>query len=342
MGSYRNRQIERRAPVPGYIGMYRSGELAERAAALEAGLASCDICPRRCGTNRRDGERGFCHSAALPVVSSFCAHRGEEPVLSGSRGSGTVFFGNCNMRCVYCQNHQISQDPSAQKGNEIDCHTLAERMLYLQDNLLCHNINLVSPSHFVPQIVRAVLLAVPMGLHLPLVYNTGGYDSLETLEMLDGIISVYLPDLRYASDKVAVELSQAPGYAGHARAAIKEMHRQVGNLVLDGSGVAQRGIIVRHLILPNRLAGSRESLTWLAKEVSPFIAVSIMSQFYPAHHAHQLPALSRKITPGEYREVVDLVEELGLENGWLQEMESSGTYVPDFAREGHPFEVKEQ
>ncbi len=322
--------------------MYHSGELAKRAEALETHLAACDICPRRCGTNRRAGKRGFCHSAALPVVSSFCAHRGEEPALSGSRGSGTIFFGNCNMRCVYCQNHQISQDPAAQKGNEVDCQTLAEHMLYLQDSLKCHNINLVSPSHFVPQIVCAVLLAVPMGLHLPLVYNTGGYDSLELLKMLDGVISIYLPDIRYASDRVAMELSQAPGYVEHARAAIKEMYRQVGNLVLDDSGVAWRGVIVRHLILPNGLAGSRESLAWLANEVSPFIAVSIMSQYYPAHRAPQLPALARTITPEEYREVVGLVKELGLENGWLQEIESSGTYMPDFAREGHPFEVKER
>ena len=245
---------------PGYLALYRSGELERRVRRLEARLASCDICPRECGVNRLEGETGFCHSARLPIVSSFCAHHGEEPVLSGSRGSGTVFFGNCNMRCVYCQNHQISQDYKAQRRYEVDTHILAERLLYLQDELGCHNINFVSPSHFVPQMVRAVLEAVPMGLRLPLVYNTSGYDSVETLRELDGIISIYLPDLRYASNKWGRKFSQAPDYVERSRAAIKEMYRQVGDLVVDDEGIAQKGLIVRHLILPNGLAGSEDSL----------------------------------------------------------------------------------
>ena len=334
---------------PGYLALYRSGELKRRAAALESRLAACDICPRECGVNRlkgspaivlegrRAGETSFCHSAYLPIVSTVCAHNGEEPVISGSRGSGTIFFGNCNMRCVYCQNFQISQDPEKQRNKEMDFKTLAGEMLRLQ-NMGCHNINFVSPSHFVPQIVRAVLEAVPIGFNLPLVYNTGGYDSVKTLKELDGIIDIYLPDLRYSSDKWSQQFSQAPDYVSHARAAIREMYRQVGNLVIDENGIAQRGLIVRHLILPDKLAGSRESLTWLAQELSPDVTVSIMSQYYPTHHAPRIPQLARKITLAEYDEVVDLLDELGMENGWLQEMDSSENYRPDFERDGHPFE----
>jgi len=294
---------------PGYLALYRSGELERRVKTLEARLAECDICPRECGANRLKGERSFCHSASQPIVSSVCPHHGEEPVLSGSRGSGTIFFGNCNMACVYCQNFQISQDWRGQQENETDCSTLARHMLSLQ-RLGCHNINFVSPSHFVPQIVRAVLEAVPLGLRLPLVYNTGGYDSLKTLKELDGIIDIYLPDLRYASDEWAKQFSQAPDYVSHNRAAICEMYRQVGNLKVDESGVAERGLIVRHLVLPNRLAGSRESLTWLAGEISPEVTVSIMSQYYPTHRAWAFPLLARQITRKEYNAVVQLVESL--------------------------------
>ena len=322
---------------PGYLALYRSGELARRAKALEARLAACDICPRECGVNRLKGETSFCYSAYLPVVSTFCAHHGEEPVISGSRGSGTIFFGNCNMRCVYCQNFQISQDPDGIGTKEMDFKTLAQEMLRLQ-NMGVHNINFVSPSHFVPQIVRAVLEAVPMGLHLPLVYNTSGYDSLKTIKELDGIIDIYLPDLRYASDEFSRQFSQAPDYVSHSRTAIREMYRQVGNLVLDENGIIQKGLIVRHLILPNGLAGSRESLTWLAQEISPEVTVSIMSQYYPTHLAPQIPSLARKITPAEYDEGVELLDSLGMENGWLQEMDSSENYRPDFDRNGHPFE----
>ena len=324
---------------PGYLALYRSGELARRAEALEARLAECDICPRECGVNRLAGELGFCHSGHNPIVSAVCAHHGEEPALSGTRGSGAIFFGNCTMRCAYCQNHQISQDWRAQRSKETDGHTLARHMLYLQNELKCHNMNLVSPSHFVPQIVRAVLEAVPLGLRLPLVYNTSGYDFLKTLKLLDGIIDIYLPDLRYASDKWARRFSRVRDYVAHNRAAIKEMYRQVGDVVMDEDGMAVRGVIVRHLILPNGLAGSRESLIWLAQEVAPTITVSIMSQYYPAHRAKQIPLLSRTITEAEYAEVVELVNRLGLEKGWIQEMGAEETYQPDFTRDGHPFEL---
>jgi putative pyruvate formate lyase activating enzyme len=323
---------------PEYLALYRSGELERRAQVLEARLRSCDICPRECGVNRLEGELGFCRSAHLPIVAAVCAHRGEEPAISGSRGSGTIFFANCNLRCVYCQNHQISQNFKRQKAGEISPHILAERMLYLQDELGCHNINFVSPSHFVSQLVRAVLEAVPMGLHLPLVYNTSSYDSVSTLKELEGIISIYLADLRYASDKWGWKFSRVSNYVARARAAIREMHRQVGDLVVDAEGIAQRGLVVRHLILPNRIAGSRDSLTWLVDEISPTVTVSIMAQYFPTHHAPKIPLLAREITREEYAEVMGLVEELGIENGWVQEMGASESYLPDFARDGHPFE----
>jgi putative pyruvate formate lyase activating enzyme len=322
---------------PSYLALYRSGELERRVSRLEARLAACDICPRECGAKRLEGKTKFCHSGRWPIVASAVPHHGEEPVLSGSRGSGTVFFGNCNMRCAFCQNYQISQDHKAQRENEMEFSTLAREMLRLQETG-CHNINFVSPSHFVPQLVRAVFEAVPLGLNLPLVYNTGGYDSLKTLKELEGIIDIYLPDIRYAYDKIARKYSRARNYVSHNREAIKEMYRQVGNLVVDEEGIAQKGLIIRHLILPNGLAGSKESLTWLAEEISPDVTVSIMSQYYPTHHTSRFPELNRKITREEYSEVVELINSLGMENGWLQEMDSSENYRPDFEKEGHPFE----
>jgi putative pyruvate formate lyase activating enzyme len=316
---------------PEYIALYHSGELERRVERLETRLARCDICPRECGAKRLRGRVGSCNAGLLPVVASYCAHHGEEPVLSGQRGSGTIFFGNCNMRCVYCQNHQISQDPVAQKNNEVNTQVLAERMLYLQEELHCHNINLVTPSHFVPQIARAVLEAVPQGLRLPLVYNTSSYDSLKTLVELDGIVSIYLADLRYASNAMGRKYSRVRGYVEHSRAAIKEMQQQVGDLVVDKDGIAQKGLIIRHLILPNRIAGSEESLRWLVREVSPKVAVSIMSQYYPAHRAYRYKELNRRISPGEYQEVIELAKRLGIENGWIQGMESAESFRPDFA-----------
>lgn len=322
---------------PKYLALYKTGELARRAKALNERLSACDICPRQCGVNRIKGELGRCRSGYLPIVTSFCAHHGEEPVLSGSRGSGTIFFGNCNMRCVYCQNYQISQSPELQKGNEVTIQSLAGSMLYLQEELHCHNINLVTPSHFVPQIVSAIVEAVPMGLRLRLVYNTSSYDSLKTLKELDGIIDIYLADIRYASNEIGRKYSRARKYVDHARAAIIEMQRQVGDLVVDEHGIAQRGLIVRHLILPNGIAGSADSLKWLVKKVSPRVSVSIMSQYYPTHRVNEYKKLNRKITSQEYQEVVDLAEKLDIENGWLQGMASTESYRPDFT-DKEPFE----
>jgi len=324
---------------PGYISLYNSGELGRRAEALEKRLSECDICPRECGANRLAGKTGKCNSGLLPAVSSFCAHHGEEPVLSGTKGSGTIFFGNCNMRCIYCQNHQISQDPKAQQQNEIEPRVLAERMIHLQDSLGCHNINLVTPSHLVPQIIPALLYAVPLGLRIPLVYNTSSYDSARTLRELDGVVNIYLADLRYASDEYARKYSRVHHYVESSRFAIKEMYRQVGDLEVNEDGIAQKGLIIRHLILPNDIAGSEESLRWLVDEISPQIAVSIMSQYYPTHRAPKYPLLNRRISPSEYAEVVKLVERLDIINGWMQGMQSSDNYLPDFQRGDNPFSV---
>jgi putative pyruvate formate lyase activating enzyme len=321
---------------PGYISLYRSGELERRVHRLEKRLAECDICPRECGARRTEGKLGSCNSGILPIVSSFCAHHGEEPVLSGSRGSGTIFFGNCNMRCVYCQNYQISQEPEVQRRFEVLPETLAENMLYLQEECRCHNVNLVTPSHFVPQIMQALLKAVPKGLRLPLVYNTSSYDSVATLRELDSVVNIYLADLRYASDKLARKYSRVHHYVSSSKAAIKEMYRQVGNLTVDDEGIATKGLIIRHLILPDGIAGSEDSLTWLVSEISPHVAVSIMSQYHPSYRAYKFNELNRGISADEYNTVVKLVERLGMENGWLQGMESAKYYLPDFSTD-EPF-----
>lgn len=325
--------------VPGYVHLYESGELQRRSLTLRDRLQSCDICPRACGVDRLHDEPGYCGSPSRPLVASACAHRGEEPPLSGIRGSGTVFFANCNLRCVYCQNHQISQNHAAYAAKPGSAAALADIMVGLQQEQGCHNINLVSPTHFVPQIVEALSLAVPRGLRLPLVYNTNAYDSVETLRLLEGVVDVYLPDIKYASNAVAARLSAAGNYVEMSREAIGEMYRQVGpDLVLDGEGTVVRGLIVRHLVLPGGLAGSRESLTWLARSVSTSVTLSIMAQYYPAHHARRMALLSRQVTAEEYRQAVDIAQELGFENIWSQRLEAHRCYQPDFARNGHPFE----
>ena len=220
----------------------------------------------------------------------------------------------------------------------IDCNTLAGYVLYLQNSLDCHNINFVSPSHFVPQILKALLEAIPMGLKIPLIYNTNSFDSTETLKELEGIIDIYLPDLKYASDRYAQRFSKARHYVIHSRDAIKEMYRQVGKLVVDDCGLAQRGLIVRHLVLPNNIAGSRQSFKWLAEEVSPQVTISLMSQYSPIYKAHNHPPLARPINKTEYTEAFRAMEEAGLEEGWVQSLASHKHYIPDFESKSHPFE----
>jgi putative pyruvate formate lyase activating enzyme len=317
--------------LPSYLPLSESGELARRAERLSAMLGACDICPKDCRVNRLRGEVGFCWSGADAVVSAVVPHFGEEPCLTGTGGGGNIFFGNCNMRCVYCQNWQISQDWKGQRRNTVPVEVLAKAMLALQERG-CHNINLVSPTHFVPQIVAALALAAPRGLRLPLVYNTNAYDSVAVLRLLDGIVDIYLPDLKYSDNAAAKEYSVAGNYAEASRTALKEMYRQVGpDLLLDEGGLARRGLIIRHLILPNDIAGSRECLRFVAEELSPAVHLSIMAQYYPTNKAGRKDLISRKIRAREYAEVLEMLEEFGFENGWTQEFAATDIGRPDFA-----------
>lgn len=319
-----------------YQSLYESGELKARVRLLNEKLNSCTICPRHCEADRMREIEGFCQSGRNPLVASVTAHFGEEPVLVGKNGAGNIFFGSCNLRCVYCQNWQISHPVGKKRKGEISPEELAVKMLELQDKG-CHNINFVSPSHFVAQMVEAVFIAAGKGLQLPLVYNTNAYDDLETLKLLEGIIDIYLPDLKYADDLTGLKYSQARNYTEISRSAVKEMFRQVGILEIDSSGIARRGLIVRHLILPNDLAQTEETFRFLAYEVSRFVNVSLMAQYYPTNKAERIPLLSRKIRESEYEKAIELLEKYQLENGWIQELEGAAeTYQPDFNRES-PF-----
>lgn len=321
--------------LPGAVQLAASGALAARAATLHARLAACDLCPQACGVNRLAGDTGRCRTGAAVHLASACDHHGEEPAISGRGGSGTIFVAGCNLQCVFCQNAQISQgDLTAYHASTAD--SLAEAFLDLQRRG-CENINWVSPSHVVPQLVSALARAVAQGLCLPLVYNSNGYDRLSTLALLDGVVDIYLPDLKYADAATGHALSGAPDYPETALAAIAEMYRQVGDLAVDAHGVARRGVIVRHLVLPAGLAGTRRALQRLADEVSPTITVSLMAQYYPAHRAHTVPALTRTITAAEYEDALDAFVDAGLKNGWSQELhEAPESYQPDFTHE-HPF-----
>jgi len=271
-------------------------------------LEVCCLCPRCCGVNRLAGESGECHITSQVIVSSFGPHFGEESPLVGIHGSGTIFFAYCNLHCVFCQNYTISQ---LGEGSPVSSEELAGMMLLLQAKG-CHNINLVSLTHVVPYILDALELAVGKGLYLPLVYNSGGYDSLETLKLLDGIVDIYMPDMKYSDEKIAEELSGVKDYPKINRAAVKEMHRQVGDLQIDGQGVAQRGLLVRHLVLPNGLAGTREVLRFLAQEVSTNTYLNIMAQYHPCHKAFDMLSLARPINRPEYEEAIDLAHKQGL------------------------------
>ena len=326
---------------PSYLLMHRIGELKKRAEMLNELLHSCNICPKDCNVNRVENNIAACYSAYLPVVSSYCVHHGEEPVLSGcpenenDNGIGNIFFGNCNLRCVYCQNYEISQNHKTEIKNEVSIERLAEIMLELQ-SMNVNAIGLVSPTHFVPQIVSALVIAAENGLRLPLVYNTNSYDSAEVLRLLDGIIDIYLPDLKYSDNDYGYKYSKVKDYATHAKNSILEMYRQVGSRLFLENGILRRGLVIRHLILPNDLAGSRETLKFIS-ELDKNINISLMSQFYPVHKALEIELLSRNIRESEYERVFELMEEFGLENGFMQEFESESYYRPDFKDRAEPF-----
>ncbi|HID09910.1 MAG TPA: radical SAM protein [Candidatus Latescibacteria bacterium] len=289
--------------------------LEERIDAAYKMLESCHVCPRRCGVNRIKGETGACALGRNPAVSSVNLHFGEEPPISGYRGSGTIFFTSCNLRCVFCQNYPISQ---LRHGREVSVRDLADAMLKLQDRG-AHNINFVTPTHLVPQIMDALRIAYERGLEIPLVYNTGGYDSVEMLRLLDGVVEIYMPDMKYSDSEMGRKYSGIPDYLQVNREAIKEMHRQVGDLVIDGDGVARKGLLVRHLVLPEGIAGTEGVLKFLAEEVSKDTYVSLMRQYFPAYKAVNMPPLNRRVTEEEYGEAVELLEKYGLTRGWIQE-----------------------
>ncbi len=294
---------------PAYLALLHSGELKRRAAEAYARLEACDICARECGANRRLGaEKAGCHTGDRALVASYGPHFGEEDPLVGRGGSGTIFFTWCNLRCQFCQNYDISQGG---QGQAVEPEDLAAMMLSLQSSG-CHNINLVSPSHVVPQVLLGLLVAAQAGLRLPLVYNSGGYDSQRTLALLDGVVDVYMPDVKYADAEVGRRYSQVSNYPEVNRAAVREMHRQVGDLVVDADGVARRGLLVRHLVLPADLAGTAEVVRFLRDKVSAQTYINVMAQYRPCYRAGQMPPLDRRITAAEYARAVRLAEEAGL------------------------------
>ena len=298
-----------RSHEPAYLGLYRRGELAERARSAVDHLVACDLCARYCRVDRRTSARGaVCRTGRYALVASYGPHHGEERPLRGRGGSGTIFFGACNLRCVFCQNWQISQSAA---GAPVDARRLAAMMLDLQ-RMGCHNINLVSPSHVVAQVLEALPLAADAGLRVPLVYNTGGFDSLEALALLDGVVDIYMPDLKYAADDVARRHSRVRGYVAANQAVVREMHRQVGDLVLDDDGVAVRGLLVRHLVLPGDLAGTADVLAFLAREISPDTYVNLMPQYRPCYRAAEYSPLDRPLAPSEFAAALAAARACGL------------------------------
>jgi len=297
---------------PGYARLEEEGKLRERVERARAELENCRLCPRLCGVNRAAGETGFCDSAARAKVNSHSAHFGEELPLVGRSGSGTIFFSNCNLRCVFCQNYPIAHFG---RGREVSDEALAETMLDLQRRG-CHNINLVTPTHLLPNILGAVRIACLKGLRLPLCYNTGGYERVEMIRLLDGIVDIYLPDLKFIDPEEAARYAVAGplDYPKNAKAAIEEMHRQVGVLQTDERGIARRGLMIRHLVMPNRVAGTKEFVRWVADKLSKDTYVNIMAQYRVEYRAFEFPKIARAITPGEFLEAIDWAGEAGLTN----------------------------
>jgi putative pyruvate formate lyase activating enzyme len=295
---------------PAYLRLYQSGEFGRRVQQALRLLESCTACPRQCRVNRLADKFGVCKNGRYAIVSSYGAHLGEEDCLRGWRGSGTIFICGCNLRCVYCQNFDISWQL---RGSPAPPERLARMMLELQGDG-CHNINIVTPEHVVPQLIEALPLAIEGGLRLPIVYNTGAYDSMESLELTDGVVDIYMPDFKYWDRDSARKYSRAPDYPEVARRAIKEMHRQVGDLVMDERGVAKRGLLVRHLVMPGDVAGTREVMQWIAQELSPNTYVNLMPQYYPAGKVsrQEFPEINRRLTPAEYEQALEAAWRAGL------------------------------
>jgi putative pyruvate formate lyase activating enzyme len=315
--------------IPSYLKLLDSGEFSRRIVLASKILESCRSCPRNCRVNRSKGFIGYCQSGNLPIVSSYTPHFGEEPVLSGTNGAGNIFFGNCNLKCIFCQNYEISQNSKQENKNEVSYERLADIMIELQTRN-CHNIGLVSPTHFSVQILRSIFIAAGKELRIPIIYNTNGYDSVEMLKLFNGVADIYLPDFKYGNNLYGKTYSGAINYFDYAKNAIKEMYNQVGDeLIYDGS-VIVRGLIIRHLVLPNALAESEKVFQFISEELSPNIHISLMSQYYPTNKSHKHILLDRPIRKSEYEKVISLMDKYGLHNGWFQEMESSGKYLPEF------------
>ncbi len=308
---------------PSYLNPASDGRLKQVSDILFERLGSCDICPRHCLVNRLEGKTGFCKTGRLPKIYSFMAHHGEEPPVSGSRGSGTIFFSHCNMGCVYCQNYEFSQ---LGKGKEYEFEELARLMVGLQDSK-CHNINLVTPTHVLPQIIRSLEIAVRLGLKIPLVYNTSGYESADVVKLLEGIVDIYLADMRYADGGVAGKFSSAQDYPVRNREAVKEMYRQVGNPEFDEDGLIRKGLIIRHLVLPNGQSGTEGIMKFIAEEISEDAYISLMSQYLPYHKAGIYTEISRRLKAEEYEEAKRVLEKYKLLNGWIQESYGSERFA---------------
>lgn len=299
--------------IPSYLRLYDSGEIKQRAKIFYEKLKSCDLCPRNCQVNRLSGELGYCKATLQPKVSSYFPHFGEEKFLVGRNGSGTIFFTFCNLGCVFCQNYTISH---LGVGENVTTKELARIMLYLQ-NIGCHNINLVTPTHYVPQILEALCVAIEDGLNIPLVYNTSGYESLETLKLLEGIIDIYMPDIKFYSNQIAKRFANAEDYPEKTKEAVKEMYNQVGNLIINKEGIAERGLIIRHLLLPNKLSGLEEWLNFLKSELSTDVFINIMPQYRPLYKAKLFPEIDRPIFLSEYVEALELAKKMGFKNIYI-------------------------
>jgi putative pyruvate formate lyase activating enzyme len=293
---------------PAFIKTARIGLLSKKNASARAILSSCTLCPRKCRVDRLSGETGICKTGSQAVVSSLHAHFGEEAPLSGTKGSGTIFITHCNLMCNFCQNYDISHEGS---GREVSDDELAAMMLTLQARG-CHNINLVTPTHVVPQILSALEIAIEKGLKIPIVYNSGGYEDVNTLKLMDGVIDIYMPDFKFWNIAIADATCRAPDYPGIARLAVLEMHRQVGDLVIDKTGIAQHGLLIRHLVLPGNLAGTRNIMKFIHDAVSPNTYVNVMSQYRPCGNAHEMTGLSRTLSFQEYKQALQAAREEGI------------------------------
>ncbi|HOP95366.1 MAG: radical SAM protein [Dictyoglomaceae bacterium] len=293
--------------ISAYIESYKNGLLEKKIDLAYKRLESCDLCPRSCKVNREQGEIGYCNAPYDPVVSNYFPHFGEEKILVGEYGSGTIFFTYCNLGCIFCQNYTISH---LGIGKRISIEDLANIMIYLQ-KLGCHNINFVTPTHFVPQILKALYVATENALNIPLVYNTSGYENIETLKILEGIIDIYMPDIKFYSSEISKKLANADDYFEKTKAAVKEMYRQVGSLVLNEKGIAEKGLIIRHLLLPNNFSGLLNWLTFLRDEVSLDVSLHIMGQYRPLYRAEEEPLINRSITSKEYEEAILLAKKMG-------------------------------